>query len=212
MSEFYTPYREKYGANVVKHYIHLNAPLKGYADSKELSKNLTLGEIRKSSFVKDDEKNLFAYVPIDTRVIQAFQILRDALGSPVTVNSSFRSVRYEISRKRTGESQHTYGKALDLSGVGLVELLTEALETKNKLYQRLRNVGVNAFGIYVEDNFIHIDVREPKIDGGYALWFGGENEQSEEKKKSFGIMAVLTVLGIVLSVVGLVLRFKDWRR
>ena len=133
MSHFYNPYREKYGKHVVKHYIHLKPPLDGFADDKTLSTNLTLGEIRKSSYIMPDEQNLFAYVPIDTRVIQAFQILRDALGKPITVTSSFRSVRHELSKERSGESQHTYGAALDLSGSGLVELVQEALATKNSL-------------------------------------------------------------------------------
>ncbi len=216
MSEFYNPYRESYGKYVVKHYIHLKPPLDGFADDKLLSENFKLGEIRKASFIMPDEQNLFAYVPLDSRVLQAAQILRDALGKPINVNSSFRSVRYELSRKppRSGESQHTYGTALDLSGSGLVELVQEALRTKNKLYQRLRAVGVNGFGVYVEKNFIHIDVREPKSDGGYAYWEGSEDEELKKKGSSTPtiLRPILTTLGFVMSVVGLFLAIKRYKK
>ncbi|WP_053056658.1 D-Ala-D-Ala carboxypeptidase family metallohydrolase [Tenacibaculum mesophilum] len=216
MSQFYKPYREKYGKHVVKHYIHLKPPLDGFADGKTLSTNLTLGEIRKSSYIMPDEKNLFAYVPLDSRVVQAFQILRDALGKPIVVTSSFRSVRYELSRKppRSGKSQHTYGTALDLKGSGLVELVQDALATKNKLYQRLRAVGVNGFGVYVEKNFIHIDVRDAKPDGGYAYWEGSEEKELKKKDSSTStiLKPILTILGFVTTAVGLYSAIKKRKK
>lgn len=205
MSEFLSPYRKKYGKHVVKHYIHLKPPLDGFADDKLLSENFKLGEIRKASFIIPEEQNLFAYVPLDSRVLQAAQILRDALGKPINVNSSFRSVRHEISKKRGGESQHTYGTALDLSGSGLVELVQEALATKNKLYQRLRAVGVNGFGVYVKKGFIHIDVRDANPDGGYEYWEGSEDEELKKKVNSTNtiLRPILTILGFVTTAVGL---------
>lgn len=216
MSEFYSPYRKSYGKHVVKHYIHLQPPLDGFADDKLLSENFKLGEIRKASFIMPDEQNLFAYVPLDSRVLQASQILRDALGKPINVNSSFRSVRYELSRKppRSGESQHTYGTALDLSGSGLVELVQEALRSKNKLYQRLRAVGVNGFGVYESKGFIHIDVRDAKPNGGYAYWEGSEDEELKKKESSTPtiLRPILTFLGFVTTAVGLLLAIKKRKK
>ncbi|CAM1354885.1 D-Ala-D-Ala carboxypeptidase family metallohydrolase [Tenacibaculum ascidiaceicola] len=214
MSEFFSPYREKYGKHVVKHYIHLKPPLDGFADDKLLTENFKLGEIRKASFIMPDEQNLFAYVPLDSRVLQAAQILRDALGKPIKVNSSFRSVRHELSKKRGGESEHTYGTALDLSGSGLVELVQEALRTKNKLYQRLRAVGVNGFGVYESKGFIHIDVRDAKSDGGYAYWEGSEDQELKKKGSSTStiLRPILTILGFVMSAAGLLLAIKKRKK
>ncbi|WP_440066685.1 D-Ala-D-Ala carboxypeptidase family metallohydrolase [Tenacibaculum discolor] len=214
MSEFYNPYREIYGKHVVKHYIHLKPPLDGFADDKLLTENFKLGEIRKASFIMPDEQNLFAYVPLDSRVLQAAQILRDALGKPINVNSSFRSVRHEISKKRSGESQHTYGTALDLSGSGLVELVQEALKTKNKLYQRLRAVGVNGFGVYESKGFIHIDVRDAKPDGGYAYWEGSEDEELKKKGNSTNTIMrpILTLVSFVMIAVGIFKKVKKRKK
>ncbi|WP_417801093.1 D-Ala-D-Ala carboxypeptidase family metallohydrolase [Tenacibaculum sp.] len=210
MSQFYNPYREKYGKHVVKHNIQAPAPSTLYLDDKVLSANLKLGEIRKASFILPDEVNLFTYIPLDTRVVQAFQILRDALGKPINVNSSFRSVRYEKKKGRSGDGQHTWATALDLSGSGLVELLQEALRTKNKLYQRLRAVGVNGFGIYVEKDFIHIDVRDAKPDGGYAYWEGSEDNELKKKGSSINIILkpILTLVSFVMIAVGIFKKVK----
>lgn len=215
MSQFYNPYRDKYGKTVKRYNLYQGAPSILTNDDQVLSNNLKLGEIRKSSYVLDDEKNLFSYVYLDTRLIEAFQLLRDALGKPITVTSSFRSQRYEWLRKRSGDSTHTYGMALDLTGTGLVELLKEALKTKNKLYQRLRAAGVNGFGIYEDKNFIHIDTRQAKSDGGYALWFGSEDKELKKKESSMftNPTKILGIgVGVVLLVIGFYKKLKDWRR
>ncbi|WP_028889063.1 D-Ala-D-Ala carboxypeptidase family metallohydrolase [Tenacibaculum ovolyticum] len=205
-----SPYQESYGKYVQKHYFAhpTNTPIR-FDDSRQITKNLTLGELRKSSFVTQEEKNLFAYIPIDNRVIKAFQILRDVLGKPITVTSSFRSYRWEIHKGRSGDSQHFYAKALDLKGVGLVELLKTALEEKNELYKRLRAAGVNAFGIYEKDGFIHIDVRDAKVGGGYYFWTGSEDSELKKKSMSISTTVVLGIIGVVLSAVGLFFKFKD---
>ncbi|WP_422091306.1 D-Ala-D-Ala carboxypeptidase family metallohydrolase [Tenacibaculum ovolyticum] len=207
-----SPYQESYGKYVQKYYFAKDGVTFDLDDSRQISKNLTLGELRKSSFVTQEEKNLFAYIPIDNRVIKAFQILRDVLGKPIKVTSSFRSYRWEIKEGRSGNSQHFHAKALDLKGVGLVELLKTALEEKNELYKRLRAAGVNAFGIYDKDGFIHIDVRDAKVGGGYYFWTGSEDSEIKKKSMSISGTVVLGFVGIVLSVVGIAIRIKDWRR
>jgi len=202
-----TPYNPPYDGFVVKHDIHPPPPQMGYLDNKVLSTNLKLGEIRKATFIKDDEVNEFTYIPLDARLVEAFQILRDALQKPIIVTSAFRSLRYELSKGRSGSSQHVNGKALDLKGEGLIELLKEALRTKNKLYQKLRAVGINGFGIYEKEGFIHIDTRVAKQDGSYALWFGNEDDDLKKKDTSTSInlkTVTLAILGFVLVVVGVI--------
>lgn len=215
MSDFYSPYRDEYGEHVVMHNIHNPPPMIGFNDNKKLSANLTLGEIRKASFIREDEINLFTQIPLDKRVVRAFQLLRDSLEKPITVTSSFRSVRHELKRGRTGNSQHTYGKALDLAGGGLVELLTEAVQTQNKLFKALRSVGVSGFGIYPEKGFIHIDVREPNADGGFVFFNGEELESDADstKKPNLKLSFVLGIIvGVFLIIGGIYKRLKDWRR
>lgn len=206
---FYNPYRDSYPSTVRMYNIHEPAPLKGFNDDLELTKNLTLGEVRKTVYILDDEKNLFHQIPIDDRLLQAFQIIRNYLGKPVHLTSSWRSLRWDLNKGRSGEGRHTYGQAFDLKGSGLVALIREAVETKNELYQELRKVGVNGFGIYTKGNFVHIDVRPLKANGDIAL-FGDDNDELLEIKKK-GVTPVLKALGIVaglaLIVVGIFKRF-----
>ena len=206
------PYLSDYDENVIMYNIFNPPPLEGFNDSKELSLNLTLGEVRKSSFVTDAEKNQFYQIPIDSRLIQAFQIIREALNSPITLSSSFRSYSHEIKKGRFGTSQHVEGKAFDLVGVGLVDLLKEALSTKNKLYQRLRAVGVNGVGIYENKNFIHIDTREPNYLGGYDFWSGEEDDEIKKKSSSSLLTKISLGISLVMVAVGIYKKIKDWRR
>lgn len=205
----YSPYRESYDSTIQEYYFNADSVTVGYDDDRVISKNLTLGELRKSSFVLPDEQNLYAYIPIDTRVIKAFQILRDALGNAIVPTSSFRSVRYELSKGRSGNSQHTFGKALDLKGVGLVDLVLEALESKNELYEQLRAVGINGFGVYESDGFVHIDVRDDRLDGSYAYWNGSEDDELKKKGLSISGKAIAITVGVVLVVLGLFKKLKD---
>ncbi|MCD8408099.1 D-Ala-D-Ala carboxypeptidase family metallohydrolase [Tenacibaculum dicentrarchi] len=205
-----TPYLDKYGKFVKKIDLYANTVTTEFNDSFKVSENLTLGELRKSSFVTSEELKSFSYVPIDKRVLLAFEVLRKALGKPIYLTSSFRSYRHELSKGRKGTSQHVQGKALDLVGDGLVALVSDAIATKNSLFVELQRLGVNGFGIYKDKNFVHIDVRDASVLGNFAFW--GGSETSEKKKSSIGYKTVLTIVGIVLSLIGIFLKLKDWRR
>ncbi|CAM1370020.1 hypothetical protein TPENAI_60771 [Tenacibaculum litopenaei] len=191
--------------DVKKHYIHLKPPLDGYNDDKKLSTNFTLGEFRKAMYFTKEEKNLITYVPIHPNIIQACQILRNALGKPIKVNSSFRTVAHELSQGRSGKGKHTLGIAVDLSGEGLVELLREAIEQKNDLYHSLRNLGVNAFGLYKYKNFVHLDLRPAEADGSHIVWTDLDLDE-DGKKNSSRVGITLTIIGLVGLAVGALIK------
>jgi uncharacterized protein YcbK (DUF882 family) len=135
-----------------------------------LTKNFSLLECFNASYVLDSEKKSFDFLPLDLRLLDLAQYLRDYLNTPLHIGSLFRSVAWELFRKRSGTSKHCDGLAIDLNGEGLVSLIKEALTTKNKLYDYLISVGVRGIGVYEELNFIHFDFRLSK---NLVLWSDG---------------------------------------
>ncbi len=146
-------------------------------DYVKVSKYFTLGEFRKSSFCTHDET--ITQIPIPQNLLYAMDYIRENLGKPVSINSHFRTVKHELSQGRSGRSQHTMGKAVDLSGNGIVDFIADAIKTKNRHYIALRNFGVNAVGLY--DTFVHIDVRAPKVLGGLYFWNNRGKFNSKKK-------------------------------
>ncbi|CAM1341485.1 D-Ala-D-Ala carboxypeptidase family metallohydrolase [Tenacibaculum amylolyticum] len=182
-------YLDDYGENVkVKNFL-LSIPFDGVDKTTKLSKNLMLHEIVEAAFVTKEEQPEFNRIPYDVRLPNIFQILRDALGKPIYVTSSFRSKNHEYSKDRKGTSQHVLGKAWDLKGEGLVQLIKEAVETKNQLYTKLRNAGLNGLGIY--NTFIHVDTRESQ-----DLVVFTDNREGD-KKKSLCAQCLFKITAII---------------
>ena len=155
--------------------------IKSY-DHKKLSKNFHESEIWDAR--KTDERNF----EFDEKLIKASQILRDELGEPININSTKRDDNGNREVGGKPDSQHLHGKAIDLGNAKLPALLNEALNTKNALYRKLRNAGINGFGIYPNQNFVHLDTRENgglQTDnnfGNFASW-GNWWENLSQKKK-----------------------------
>lgn len=92
--------------------------------------------------------------------LQCADIIRDALGMPVTIISGYRTVAYDRNRGRTNKSQHHDFRALDLM-------------VPSVHYPRLKSVAQavmdgaslggmpTGFGFYDEDLFVHIDTHKP---------------------------------------------------
>lgn len=154
-------------------FINFVAPFKDAVDrNRKLSKNFTLGEFYDATYMLKDEWDGVTSIPLHVNAVEVSQYLRDLTGSSITPTSAFRTVAHEISKKRSGNSQHTEALAIDLAGNGLPELMLNAIETKNHIFQKLRSLGVNGFGVYntSDDYFIHLDFRQPKLDGGFYYW------------------------------------------
>ena len=85
------------------------------------------------------------------------QVLRDAIGKPITINSGYRSPKYNAKIGGVKNSQHVKGKASDLRVAGVtpkeLALIIEGLIESGKMKQ-------GGIGIY--PNFTHYDIRGVK--------------------------------------------------
>jgi len=85
------------------------------------------------------------------------QVLRDAIGKSITINSGYRSPKYNAKIGGVKNSQHVKGKASDLRVAGMtpkeVALVIEGLIEQGKMKQ-------GGIGIY--PNFVHYDIRNTK--------------------------------------------------
>lgn len=85
------------------------------------------------------------------------QVLRDAIGKSITINSGYRSPKYNAKIGGVKNSQHVKGKASDLRVSGMtpkeVALVIEGLIESGKMKQ-------GGIGIY--PNFTHYDIRGVK--------------------------------------------------
>ena len=90
--------------------------------------------------------------PIDQRVIDMAQTIRQALGVPVRVNSGCRCVKHNAKSGGVKNSKHILGKAADLScSLGAVKMF----ETVKKLHAEGKLPDLDYCIRY--KTFIHID-------------------------------------------------------
>lgn len=92
--------------------------------------------------------------PIDQRVINMAQVIRDALGVPVRVTSGCRCEENNARNKGVPNSYHIYGKAADLTcSLGAVKMF----ETVKKLKAAGKLPDLEYCILYKRKNIIHID-------------------------------------------------------
>ncbi len=147
-------------------------------NNNPVSKNFTESEIYNASYGTNGSP--FEY---SDKVIKGYQIIRDYFNVPIKPTATFRTSAWDKSKGRSGTGTHTQAIAGDGAflddGSTLLKYHQEILQ-KGKLYQLLRQAGINSFGLY--DNFFHIDARsggnqpDPNF-GSYAFW-------DNRKKKS----------------------------
>ena len=120
-------------------------------------------------------------------VVKGAQIIREYYGVPMKVTASYRTKEHDISKGRSGTGQHTQRKAGDFAfldgGETMLNYHQEILQ-KGPLYKKLRDAGINGFGLY--DNFLHIDSRSggnqpDSVFGSYAFW---DNRTWTKKKRA----------------------------
>ena len=91
---------------------------------------------------------------IDQQVIDMCQKIRDALGVPVHVNSGYRCPVHNANVGGVKGSQHTLGKAADLScSLGALKMFdtVKRLKAEGKLEELEYCI------LYKKKNFIHVD-------------------------------------------------------
>lgn len=138
---------------------------------KKLSKNFTVDELARSG------KVAFNKARIDPDLVQCLQRIRDYVGKPVTVNSCYRSYKYnlEVIYKDSSDpkthSRHISGQAADISVKGMSSL-------------ELAKVAIKVCGPYigigVANSYVHVDIR-----GEWAAWSYSGTESILQQVKTF---------------------------
>ena len=137
----------------------------------KLTKNFSLHEFLDSRFFNEAEKkrvqesyrdNTFELEPNLITLVDNLQTLRDHLDARIDINISYRPKWYELSRGRSGGSQHVQLKAADIAVIGwspkAVADEIEVLIDSGKMTQ-------GGLGRY--HTFTHYDIR-----GTAARWNG----------------------------------------
>lgn len=130
-----------------------------------LTDNFTADEYFSKSFDAPDSHYLNDFLPV------AVQEIRSFYGIPIKITSTFRTMTHNTLIGSKPSSQHTSGNAVDFQFLTdnsyYIELFNKQIEDQGYLFQELRALGINGFGIY--DDFIHIDTRlNEQEEGGIS--------------------------------------------
>lgn len=87
---------------------------------------------------------------LDTDLVKYLQYLRTELDIPLKINSGYRCITHNTAISRTTDSQHTKGKAVDIS-----------CTNSTFRYKILTSSSIKNFkGIGLHKEFIHLDTRD----------------------------------------------------
>ena len=92
----------------------------------KLTKNFNISEFIYSKFYNTLNQNRVVFDFYEDKdllysvqkLASQLQVLRNYLEAPVNINTAYRPKWYELSKSRTGNSQHTLGKAADITVEG----------------------------------------------------------------------------------------------
>lgn len=129
--------------------VEINAYSKRTDGGKKLSANFAVRE-----FACNDGTDAVFVAP---RLVMVLQSIRSHYGKAVSIHSGYRTPPYNAKVGGVDGSQHTYGTAADISikGVSVTELAA---------YARSIMPDWGGVGIYKEQGFVHVDVRETRSD------------------------------------------------
>lgn len=94
--------------------------------------------------------------PIDSKLINALEALRGALGVPIHINSGYRCQAHNLEVGGKRDSRHLVGQAADIVVAGL---------TINELADECENIpefSAGGIGRYNIRGFVHVDVGPKK--------------------------------------------------
>ena len=128
---------------------------------KQLTKNFNLSEFLRSKWFDKETQAKVIMLYNETNSIQhniqklanQLQTLRNEVGVPVIINIAYRPVFYEVSKGRDGTSQHTLGKAADITAQGLKPKYVAA-----KIEQLISSGDMLQGGLGVYPTFCHYDI------------------------------------------------------
>ena len=129
--------------------VEINAYSKKNDGEKKLSSNFRVKE-----FACKDGSDAVLVAP---RLVMVLQSIRSHFGKAVNINSGYRTPPYNAQVGGVDGSQHTYGTAADISikGVSVADVAA---------YARSIMPDWGGVGIYKEQGFVHVDVRETLSD------------------------------------------------
>ena len=87
---------------------------------------------------------------VDKLLISRLQLVRDIVGVPIYINSGYRCEAHNKAVGGSPNSQHVQGRAADIRIKGF---------SVEQMYKLCKNF-FPGIGIYPEQNFIHVDVRD----------------------------------------------------
>lgn len=130
---------------------------------KEVSKNPPTEGATKQQLSKNFQRSEFACkgtgccgnsAPVDDRLVQGLQQLRDLAGGPIFITSGFRCQTHNRSVGSSPTSQHTLAKAADIQ--------SRSLSPKKLKELALQVPAFEQGGIGLYNNFLHVDVRKQR--------------------------------------------------
>jgi hypothetical protein len=89
-------------------------------------------------------------------------MLRKSLGEPLKPTCMYRSVEWDLSKGRSGKSDHCKGRGADFAIKDLAHGLL--------IMSHAVKIGFNAFGISLNGSFIHVGYREELPSGKIVTW------------------------------------------
>ena len=97
-------------------------------------------------------------IAVDVELVNVLQALREHVGSPITINSSYRCESHNAAVGGAPSSKHKLGIAADIFVKGF---------SSADIAKYFRNQYPNQYGIGEYETFVHIDVRK-----NAARWTG----------------------------------------
>jgi uncharacterized protein YcbK (DUF882 family) len=134
-------------------------------NEKRLTKNFMLSEFLYSKWFDKETQAKVIMLYNETKSVQdniqtlanQFQILRNELGTAISINIAFRPVFYELLKGRSGTSKHTLGEAGDITAVGLKPKYVTA-----KIEQLINSGNMIQGGLSAYSTFTHYDIRKTR--------------------------------------------------
>lgn len=104
--------------------------------------------------------------------INAVNVVRQYYGAPMIITSTFRTKAHELALSKVTLGEHNKKTAIDSTWPNKEDLKNfmpdyhKQIIERGPLFQQLRKVGINGFGIY--DGFLHLDSRPVPNKGTHS--------------------------------------------